>query len=96
MLSLDEYVGHKIRALRESRSVKPEKIAAYLSISLDRYAALELGRRPVSARHLFDLSTYFEMPITYFFAGHRSNEHAADSNDMRRARSDQTDDSASK
>ena len=93
MLSLDEYVGYKLRALRESRSVKPEKLAAYLSISLDRYAALELGRRPVSARHLFDLSTYFDMPIIYFFAGHRSNEHAE--SNMRIARSGQPDDSAS-
>ena len=78
MLSLDEYVGRKLRALRESRSVKPEKLSAYLSISLECYAALELGRRPVSARHLFDLSTFFDVPITYFFAGHSSESSADD------------------
>ena len=79
MPSLDEYVGQKLRALRVSRAVEPDKVAAYLSISLERYAALELGRKPISARHLFDLSAFFDMPITYFFAGHMSEDSAQSS-----------------
>ena len=69
MLSLDEYVGRRLRALRHSRFEEPEKVAAYLSISLERYAAFEFGRRPIPARYLFDLSSFFDIPVTYFFAG---------------------------
>lgn len=74
MLSLDEYVGRRLRALRHSRLEEPEKVAAYLSISLERYAAFELGRKPIPARYLFDLSNFFDIPVTYFFAGHVSED----------------------
>ena len=78
MLSLDEYVGRRLRALRYSRSEEAEKVAAYLSISLERYAAVELGRKPIPARYLFDLSNFFDIPVTYFFAGHVSEDVAGE------------------
>ena len=76
MLSLDEFVGRRLRALRQSRSVEPEKVAAYMSISVERYAAFELGRKPIPARYLFDLSNFFDIPVTYFFAGHVGEDAA--------------------
>ncbi|MGI9421690.1 MAG: hypothetical protein ACR2PA_00675, partial [Hyphomicrobiaceae bacterium] len=45
------------------------KLANILSISLERYAAFELGREVISARHLYDLSVFFNVPVTDFYDG---------------------------
>ena len=66
-VAVDRHIGAQLRDLREARGVSPEKLANILSISLERYAAYELGRQSISARHLYDLSVFFAVPVTYFF-----------------------------
>ena len=69
-MSLDRFIGCRLRELREHRAVEPEKIANLLSIPLELYAAFELGRMPISARHLYDLCHYLDVPVTFFFEGY--------------------------
>ena len=69
MVAVDRHIGAQLRAMRESTGVSPEKLANVLSISLERYGAYELGRQSISARHLYDLSVFFGVPVTYFFEG---------------------------
>ncbi|MGI9423905.1 MAG: helix-turn-helix domain-containing protein [Hyphomicrobiaceae bacterium] len=69
-MKLNEHIGAQLRVLREKRGESPEKLAAILSISLERYAAFELGRESISARHLYDLCSQLNVPVTYFFEGY--------------------------
>ena len=69
-MSINRYIGRRLRELREAKGDSPEKIANILSISLERYAAFELGRVRITARHLFDLCCHFEVPVTYFYDGY--------------------------
>lgn len=69
-LSLDEFIGSRLRELRINQSQPPEKVAAYLSIPLDVYSAFELGRKPIMAGHLYDLCIFFNVKVTYFFDGY--------------------------
>ena len=69
-VSLDEFIGVRLRELRTKEAQSPEKVAAYLSVPLDVYAAFELGRRPVTAGHLYDLCILFNVKVTYFFEGY--------------------------
>ena len=69
-VSLDKFIGHRLRELRTNRSQPPEKVAAYLSVPLDVYSAFELGRKPIAAGHLYDLCIFFDVKVTYFFDGY--------------------------
>ncbi|MGI9425385.1 MAG: helix-turn-helix domain-containing protein [Hyphomicrobiaceae bacterium] len=69
-MSLDQFIGSKLQELRAARAVDPEKIASLLSIPLELYAAFELGRVSISARHLYDLCHYLDVPVTFFFDGY--------------------------
>ena len=79
-LSITKYIGSRLRELREAKGDSPEKVASFLSISLERYVAFELGRVRISARHLYDLSYYFGVTVTHFIDGYedpaRRNERA--------------------
>lgn len=83
-MSLDRHIGTKLRDLREERAVTPEKVAAYLSISLERYSAFELGREAISARHLYDICRLFDKPVTYFFEEYEdvANKDDRDNGDL--------------
>ncbi|MGI9426865.1 MAG: helix-turn-helix domain-containing protein [Hyphomicrobiaceae bacterium] len=65
---INVYVGRRLKALREARSVDPEKLAAILSISMAKYSEYELGRAQISAGTLLDLCCFFDLPVTYFFS----------------------------
>lgn len=73
-MSLDEFIGRRLQELRTQQSQSPEKVAAYLSIPLDLYAAFELGRRPITAGHLYDLCIFFDVKVTYFFDGYERTD----------------------
>ena len=72
VLSLDHYIGTKLQALREERSLGADKIAALLSIPDEDYSALELGMRPISARYLYQLCMVFDVSVMSFFDGYEN------------------------
>ena len=76
LLTLDEYIGCRLRQLREDKEVDPTKVAAILGISLERYTAFELGHGRISAQHFLDLCQHFDVTVTYFVADYES--HAFD------------------
>ena len=72
------YVGRRLRTLRESRGVDPEKLAAILSTPMAKYAEYELGRAQIPACTLFDLSCFFDLPVTHFFSEYEYNRESSD------------------
>lgn len=79
-MAVDRHIGAQLRALREANGVSPEKLASILSISLERYAAYELGRQSISARHLYDLSIFFGVPVTYFYENLEGSDRSSRKN----------------
>ena len=76
---INVYVGQRLRSLRETRGVDPERLAAILSLSLSKYSEYELGRAQISAGSLLDLCCYFDLPVTYFFSDYEyDNESRGD------------------
>ena len=80
-VSLDEFIGRRLKALRTKQSQPPEKVAAYLSVPLDTYAAFELGRRSITAGYLYDLCVLFDVKVTYFFDGFETGADGSDNKD---------------
>lgn len=69
-MSIDRYIGSRLKLLRLAVDVNPEKVAAYMSVSLERYSEFELGIRDIPAGNLFDLCCFFDVPVTHFFDGY--------------------------
>lgn len=65
--TVDQHVGGRLRALRESRGVSSQKVAAAACIQVRQLSQIELGCRRVSASQLFLLAKHFDVPVYTFF-----------------------------
>ncbi len=69
-MTLDEFIGAKLRLLRLQRQADPEQIAASLEVSLETYIEFELGTTRIRADVLLDLCDYFDVLVTSFLEGY--------------------------
>lgn len=59
--------GIKIRELRERNGIIQKEIAQYLEIDAKLYSHYEIEDRIIPCKHLFKISTYFNVSIDYLF-----------------------------
>ena len=71
-VKIDEFIGMRAKELRLNKGATPEKVAVALSLTLENYSALELGKTTVRAVTMFDLSMFYGVPVTYFLEGYES------------------------
>ncbi len=71
-MKIDEFIGQRAKELRLQNGVQPEKVAVALSLTLENYSALELGRSTVRAVTMFDLAVFYDLPVTYFLDGYEN------------------------
>ncbi|MEM7748764.1 MAG: helix-turn-helix transcriptional regulator [Pseudomonadota bacterium] len=71
-MKIDEFIGQRAKELRLKNGVTPEKVAVALSLTLENYSALELGRSTVRAVTMFDLAIFYDLPVTYFLDGYEN------------------------
>ena len=72
-MSIDRYIGSRLRQLRTACDGDAERIATYLSVPLETSSAFELGLRHIPAGSLFDLCCFFDVPVTHFFDGYEQS-----------------------
>ena len=78
MENLAAYVGSRIRILRESRNMTPEKLAEKLGVSRVAVNRYETGARKANQDVLFELANIFHVSINDFFPKTNSIGNAQD------------------
>ena len=66
-LTVDQYVGGRIRHFRESKGVSIAVVAEKISLSSKQLAFAELGRRRLSASQLFAIARHLDVSVAAFF-----------------------------
>lgn len=64
---IDAYVGQRIREIRTLRKISQDKLATALGITFQQIQKYERGVNRVGAGRLFEISQFFEVPVSYFF-----------------------------
>ena len=77
-MTINEYVGSRLKALRLQRGVDPERLASIADITLERYAAYELGKCQMPFGVMLALAIEFEVEITYFLEGYELSASGSD------------------
>ena len=78
-MTLDKFIGLKMREIRLAKGSDAAKVAAALSISQEKYAAVELGKVRARPEVIIDAALFFDVPVTYFLDGFEvSDEVTAD------------------
>lgn len=66
---VDEHVGERIRQRRTMLGMTQDQLAAALEISYQQVQKYETGANRVSAGRLFEIATFLETEVGYFFEG---------------------------
>lgn len=66
---IDDHIGQRVRALRESKGLESAACAAMAQMSEDRLRLCESGRERLAARELIQLARCLDVQISAFFAG---------------------------
>lgn len=69
-MTINEYAGMRLAEIRTRRSADPERLALICDVSLEQYAAYELGLTRMPFRVMMGLAIEFGVEITYFLAGY--------------------------
>ena len=69
-MTINEYAGRRLTEIRIRRGADPERLALISDVSLEQYAAYELGRARMPFRVMMGLAMEFDVEITYFLAGY--------------------------
>ena len=72
-LTLDEFIGTRAKELRLLNGIRAEKVAIALSLTKESYTAFEMGQNNVRAVTMFDLATFYNLPVTYFLDGYENS-----------------------
>jgi transcriptional regulator with XRE-family HTH domain len=67
ILSVDEYVGRRIRGKRLALGLAQDHLAKALGVGSDTIEAYERATARVPAEHLIKLAETFGVTISYFF-----------------------------
>lgn len=69
MMTLDKFIGLKLRELRTAKGHDAAKVAAALSVSPQHYAEIELGTSRARPEVMIDAALFFNVPVTHFLEG---------------------------
>lgn len=75
MNQTSEFIGPRIRKLREANQLSREKLADVLSLSDSYIGLIERGTRGITINNLIKIGDYFDVPVEYFISNpsHSSN-----------------------
>ena len=68
-MTLDKFIGQRMHDLRVAKGDDASKVAAALSMSQEKYAAVELGTARARPEVMIDAALFFDVPVTYFLDG---------------------------
>jgi transcriptional regulator with XRE-family HTH domain len=70
-----EFIGPRIRKLREANQLSREKLADVLGLSDSYIGLIERGTRGITINNLIKIGDYFDVPVEYFIShpSHSSN-----------------------
>jgi len=60
-------IGRKVKNLRLEKGLSQEKLAEYVNMSREHISCIERGKNLATVETLYNLATYFEIDIKYFF-----------------------------
>lgn len=66
-MDINQYIGNKIRELRERKNLTQEDLAEYLNTTSQTISRYEIGDRKTNQGILFKLAEYFKISINDFF-----------------------------
>jgi transcriptional regulator with XRE-family HTH domain len=66
---VDLHVGARVRIRRKALGVSQEKVAHALGLTFQQVQKYERGTNRISASKLFEIATFLEVPVAYFFEG---------------------------
>jgi DNA-binding XRE family transcriptional regulator len=69
-LSIDMFIGSRIRSRRTSRGMTQQELSELLGIDCDSFAAHEAGAKRINARLLFQIAKLVNVQPDYFFRGY--------------------------
>lgn len=69
--SVDQHIAARIRAKREELGLSQTVVADAIGITFQQVQKYEYAANRVSAGRLWQIASYFKVPITYFFEGLR-------------------------
>jgi transcriptional regulator with XRE-family HTH domain len=76
--AIDRHVGKRLRLLRQINEVSLEKLAEIVDVAPQQIQKYEIGETRISASRIFELSSVFGVPVTWFY----DNLEAATSAEM--------------
>ena len=82
---LDGYVGARLRIRRNELGLSQPDLAKAMGVTFTQVQKYEYGDNRVPAGRLAAAAAFLQVPIGYFYGGHRRSEHvASDELDMLR------------
>ena len=65
--AIDRHVGKRLRLLRQINEVSLEKLAEAVDVAPQQIQKYEIGETRISASRIFELSSFFRVPIAWFY-----------------------------
>lgn len=65
-VTIDEFIGRKVKELRKKGKVTQDVLARYMGISHMGLSHFETGSRAWRLSHLIAVAKYFDKPLDYF------------------------------
>jgi transcriptional regulator with XRE-family HTH domain len=65
--AIDKHVGRRLRLLRQINEVSLEKLAEIVDVAPQQIQKYEIGETRISASRIFELSSFFRVPIAWFY-----------------------------
>lgn len=66
---VDIHVGNRVQSLRKSKGHSQTHLGRAVGLTFQQIQKYESGVNRISASKLWDISTFLEVPISYFFEG---------------------------
>jgi transcriptional regulator with XRE-family HTH domain len=67
--AVDKLVGQRVRAAREMRGMRQERLAELLDLSFQQIQKYEAGKNRISASRLHVIAAILSVPIEFFYKG---------------------------
>jgi transcriptional regulator with XRE-family HTH domain len=67
--AFDAYVGLRIRTRRVLKNISQEQLGSKLGITFQQIQKYEKGINRISAGRLYEIASFLEVPVSYFFEG---------------------------
>ena len=64
---IDQFIGLRLKALRERHAMSPEEFAAWMGLSAAGIERCETGEQRLATRDMMRIANRCDLPMGYFF-----------------------------